>query len=336
VDVDLTNASEEARLFEAFDLLEVPPSGVDTSAAYRYAMKRRAEDPDDDLVMPWLEAALENPDAGIVAGAHAEIGRILSWHGDPDGIPHLRAAMDARYGHEPMESALYLAYLIDDGIEAELLFRIALDHRDRAHSAEAALAVARLGVSIAPDEAVALAQYCFAWGWPDDRVVAVELLASLGHEEPDVDARVELPRGSSPRTGWATPTAEGSIGATWMPDGWQLEGFSDEDASWWLENGFDLAAAIAWRVEGVEPEAARLWVDGGVPLTEAVEWEHALEDGELDIADALRMRAAGETPTDALSASFDSVDRIRRATKRATDTEPGEWFDDSLDEASDD
>lgn len=81
-----------------------------------------------------------------------------------------------------------------------------------------------------------------------------------------------------------------------LPDEWQLEGFDDETAEWWLDNDFDCRTAMLWRAAYFDPETAAAWVAVGVGIVEASAWRDALEETELDIVDALRLWGEGLQP----------------------------------------
>ena len=187
---------------ELLEGLFARPEPPTPEIAWECAQIRRELDTDDHEVIAWYEAALGSSDPTIVARAHARVGYLHSWQGSPDGIPHLRIAMASGIDDEPTESALYLAYLVDDDDEAEHLFRLALDNADRIHRAEAALGLATLFVERDPDAAAAFARCCYSWGEQEDRVAAMEVLRALGHDEPEPGAPAVLPPSSTPATGW--------------------------------------------------------------------------------------------------------------------------------------
>jgi hypothetical protein len=91
-----------------------------------------------------------------------------------------------------------------------------------------------------------------------------------------------------------------SHGAVGLPDDWQLHGFDDDAAEWWLRNGFDCAGAVAWR--GAEfpfdPDTAAAWVESGAGAAEASEWMWEIEETDFDYLDALDMRGHGQQPWD--------------------------------------
>lgn len=86
-----------------------------------------------------------------------------------------------------------------------------------------------------------------------------------------------------------------------LPDDWQLNGFDDEAARWWMENEFTCEQALLWRDAkwySFDPETARRWVDAGVDVAEATEWMEAHEETEYDVIDMITRRAAGMAPAD--------------------------------------